>query len=158
MAPLTAARRRQIQTAINAGRRPTRGESNRTVLATGAGARGRKKYVVLADASATLTPAGEFFYEQTGQARPEAAFDRSQQLISRAGNDYIRGRNGRELLVRSLRSDGSTTVTKTGEAFFRDKFVEFVIHVPTRVVGTRKNGTQYSREEWLPVHKLGIRK
>ena len=94
---LSAAHRREIQTAINAGRRPTRGESNRTVLATGAGERGRNKYVVLADASAALTPAGEFYYETTGQARPEAAFDRSQQLISRGGNDFIRRRNGREL-------------------------------------------------------------
>jgi len=126
------------------------------VLATGAGTAGRNKYVVLADASATLTPAGQFYYEETGQTRPEAAFDRSQQLISRNGNDYIRTRTGREVLVRSLRADGSVTVTKTGEAFFRDKFVEHVVHVPSRVVGVRQNGTQYVRQEWLPVHKLGL--
>jgi len=142
--------------AINAGRRPTRGESNRTVLATGAGATGRNKYVVLADASAMLTPAGEFYYKETGKRRPEAAFERSQQLISRNGNDYIRTRTGRETLVRSLKADGSTRVTKTGQAFFRDKFVEFVVHVPAGIVGTRQNGTQHVRQEWLPVHKLGL--
>ena len=156
MPPLTAERRRQIQTAINAGRRPGRGESNRTVLATGAGARGHNKYVVLADAAGNLTPAGEFYYEQTQESRPEAQFDRNQQLISRNGNDYIRTRSGREALVRSLRPDGSTRVTKLGESFFKDRYVEYVVHVPTKIEGKRANGSTYTKEEWLPVHKLGI--
>jgi len=60
------------------------------VLATGAGQRSHNKYVVLADASGTLTPAGELYYDETGIARPEAAFDRQQDVIPRNGNDYIR--------------------------------------------------------------------
>ena len=119
MPRLTEARKQEIRTAIRAERKPTRGASNRTILATGAGPNRRQnKYVVLADGAGKLTQAGTFYYETTGAERPRAAFDQDQELISRGGNDYIRTRDRREALVRSLRPDGSTRVTQLGRAFF----------------------------------------
>ena len=119
MPRLTDARRQEIRTAIRAGRQPARGASNRTILATGAGRnRRRNKYEVLADGAGKLTEAGRFYYETTGAERPRAAFDVDQELISRGGNDCIRTRDRRESLVRSLRPDGTTTVTQLGRAFF----------------------------------------
>ena len=58
--PLTDEQRRQIDIAITAERQPTRGVSNPTTLATGAGARGRNRYLVLADAGRRLTEAGRY--------------------------------------------------------------------------------------------------
>ena len=127
--------------AIWADRKPTRGASNRTILATGAGAyRRQNKYVVLADGAGRLTEAGRFYYETTGEERPRAAFDQNQELISRGGNDYIRTRDRREALVRSLRPDGTTRVTQLGRAFFRNRYREFVVHVPVTIRGRHKNG------------------
>jgi len=112
--------------------------------------------MVLADAAGNLTPAGDLYYDETGIAKLEAAFDRQQDLISRNGNDYIRTRTGREAMVRSLQADGSMRVTRLSESFFKDKFVECVVHVPARIQLRRANGTQHVREDWLPGHKLGI--
>ena len=154
MPPLTEARKQEIRTAIQANRKPTRGASNRTILATGAGAtRRHNRYVVLADGAGKLTPAGIFYYQTTGAERPRAAFSQDQELISRGGNDYIRTRDRREALVRSLRPDGSTRITQLGRAFFKNRHREFVVHVPVVISGERANQT---RPDWLPVHKLGI--
>ena len=157
MPRLTDARKQEIRTAIRAERQPTRGGSNRTILATGAGPnRQRNKYVVVADGSGKLTEAGRFYYEATGAERPRAAYDVNQELISRGGTDYIRTRDRREALVRSLRPDGSTQITQLGRVFFRTRHREYVVHVPVTILGRHKNGKDYDREDWLPVHKLGI--
>ena len=112
MPRLTDARKDEIRAAIQAARKPTRGASNRTILATGAGpTRRQNKYLVLADGDGKLTQAGIFYYQTTGAERPRAAFSQDQELISRGGNDYIRTRDRREALVRSLRPDGTTRVT-----------------------------------------------
>ena len=66
---------------------------------------------MLADGAGKLTPAGIFYYETTGAERLRATYDQNQELISRGGNDYIRTRDRRKALVRSLRPDGSTRVT-----------------------------------------------
>ena len=80
MPRLTKARRQEIRTAIRANRKPTRGASNRAILATGAGPNRRQnKYVVLSDGAGKLTEAGHFYYETTGAERPRAAFNQDQQ-------------------------------------------------------------------------------
>ena len=112
--------------------------------------------MVLADGAGKLTPAGAWYYETTGAQRPRAAFSQDQELISRGGNDYIRTRGRRETLVRSLRADGSVRITHLGRTFFRSRYREYVVHVPVTIHGRHKNGKDYDREDWLPVHKLGI--
>ena len=158
MPRLTDARRQEIRTAIRAERQPARGASNRTILATGAGRnRQRNKYVVLADGAGKLTEAGRFYYEATGAEKPRAAFDVNQELMSRGGNDYIRTRDRREALVRSLRPDGTTQITQLGRAFFRTRHREYVVHVPVTINGSPQEWEKdHDREDWLPFHKLGI--
>ena len=43
-----------------------------------------------------------------------------------------------------------------GRTFFKNRYREFVVHVPVTIRGRHKNGKDYDREDWLPVHKLGI--
>ena len=112
--------------------------------------------MVLADGAGKLTEAGRLYYETTGAERPRAAYDQNQELISKGGNDYIQTRDRREALVRSLRPDGSTRVTQLGQTFFKNRFREFVVHVPVTIRGRHKNGKDYDREDWLLVHKLGL--
>ena len=140
-----------MRASIGAGRVPRRGAGNRTILPSGG-----RKYVVLADAAGRLSPAGEWYYATTGAQRPRAAFSQDQELIRRGGNDYIRTRDQREALVRSLRADGSTRLTQLGRAFFRNRFREYVVHVPVIIRGRHRNGRDYNRQDWLPVHHLGI--
>ena len=83
MPPLTEQRKRELDIAITAGREPRRGQSNVTTLATGAGERGRNRFVILAGADAKLTPAGRYFYETTGQRPPTVMYDRNQEPVTR---------------------------------------------------------------------------
>ena len=162
--PLSNEQRRQIDIAITAERQPTRGVSNRTTLATGAGGLGRNRYLVLADAGGRLTEAGRYYYRRTGQPAPRAAYDRNQPLITRGRNDYVRAANGRERLVRGLGSDGSVRVTALGRDYFRDKRTEHIVHIPVVITGTRANGQSYTRrsnagtgeQTHLPVSRLGV--
>ena len=127
MPRLTEARKQEIRTAIRADRKPTRGASNRTILATGAGPNRRQnKYVVLADGAGKLTPAGIFYYETTGAERPRAAYDQNQQLISKGGNDYIRTRDRREALVRSFAQMGPPELPSWAGRFSRTAFVNML--------------------------------
>ena len=114
-------------------------------------------YVVLADSFGNLTVAGRHYYESTGLARPDASgIDRNQALIHRNGSDYILGANGRERKVRTLQPSGEMTLTTLGRSFFKDKHVEYVVHVPVIIRGTRANGGVYDRASTLPVDQLGL--
>jgi hypothetical protein len=96
----------------------------------------RNKYVILAGADARLTPAGVYYYAQTGQRPPAIMYDRNQEPQTRGANTFIRGRDGRDQLVRSLRPDGSTRITAIGRAFYQDRHTEYVVHVPVIIKGS----------------------
>ena len=64
-------------------------------------------------------------------------------------------RNGQKKLVRSLQG-GEHRLTKLGKGFFRDKYYEYLVHVPVIIRGRRRNaGAGYERRDWLPVNELG---
>ena len=107
--------RRVIDIAVTAGREPRHVASGRTVLVTGQG-EGRKKYLVLADGS-TLTRAGQYYYQKTGQPKPIAHFDRNQQTVRKGDGDYIRTRSG--LRVRQLEPGDHLKLTALGRKFYK---------------------------------------
>ena len=66
-------------------------------------------------------------------------FDYNQPLIRKGPNDYILLRNGQKKLVRSLQG-GEHRLTKLGKGFFRDKYYEYLVHVPVIIRGRRRSG------------------
>ena len=58
---------------------------------------------------------------------------------------------GAKRLVRSLQADGSCRVTKLGKAFLREKFTEYLAHMPVKIRGRRRNGNAYERDFLRPV-------
>ena len=74
-------------------------------------------FVVLAGTNGQLTTIGQYYYRVTGTIPNGPGLDRSQQLIHRNGSDYVRNRAGQERLVRTLRPDGTVTVTALVKAF-----------------------------------------
>ena len=95
-----------IKTAISEDNLPRRGRSNQVTLRLKRNP-GMSSCVLLARADGTLTKAGEFYYgENPSQPKPTSQFDYNTPLMKRGANDYIRTRDGREALVRSLKADG----------------------------------------------------
>ena len=145
-----------MRIAIAGGTFPKRGRSNQTTLNLKRNP-GRSSYVLLARADGSLTKAGEYFYGQNpSQLRPTSQFDYNTPIIKRGPNDYIRTRNGKESLIRSLKADGSTTVTRLGRSFFKNKQTEYVVQVPAIVSGTNRKGKVQNRNTFLPTDLLGV--
>ena len=100
-----------------------------------------------------LTRAGQYYYQLVGRQPPSRQFD---ELIREGPSDYVLLRSGVKKLVRTLAPDGNYHLTKLGKAFFRDKYTEWLAHVPVRIRGRRKNGRPYEREDYLPVTSLNV--
>ena len=120
--------------------------------------RGPGAYALLSRADGQLTRAGQHYYSHLGLRPPSKDFDYNQPLIREGPNDYILLRNGQKKLVRSLQG-GEHRLTKLGKGFFRDKYYEYLVHVPVIIRGRRRSGRNagagYERRDWLPVNELG---
>ena len=138
-----ARQRQQITEAADGGARARTGADGAVVLnlrrGPGAFARGRQ--------------AGQHYYSHLGLRPPSKDFDYNQPLIREGPNDYILLRNGQKKLVRSLQG-GEHRLTKLGKGFFRDKYYEYLVHVPVIIRGRQHSGRN-AGAGWLPVNELG---
>ena len=95
-----------------------------------------------------------------GRPPPSRQYDRNQPLIREGPNDYIMLRGGAKKLLRSLQPNGNYHLTKLGKSFFKDKWVDWVVHVPVIIRGVRRNGRNrgmsYERTKRLPVTDLNV--
>ena len=143
--------REAIRRAADAGARPRISAQGSQLLPL---RDNRLQSVLLTRPNGQLTRAGQFYHSITGRRPPSRQFDESQPLIRDGPNDYILTRGGARKLVRSLQPNGQYHVTKLGKAFFKDKFTEWLAHVPVIIRGRRRNGTPYERHDYLPVTAL----
>ncbi len=158
-----------ISTALAAGAEP-RQRGKQTILPTGQrrdtldvrpvlvseATKRNSSYIVLANNLGIVTPSGEFYYEQSGQKRPDESGLSSQALIHKGGSDFIQAPNGKQRLIRTLQPNGRTVLTALGKTYFKDKVSEYVVHIPVIISGTRANGNSYTRTSSIPVDQLGL--
>ena len=118
-------------------------------------ANNRLREVLLSRPNGELTRAGQFYYGLVGGRPPSRQFDEEQPLIREGPTDYILLRSGVKKAVRSLQPDGSYHLTKLGKSFFREKYTDWLAHVPVRITGTRQRGRNagrpYQRDDFLPI-------
>ena len=148
-----AQQREQIRRAAGAGVRPRISALGSQILPLrGPGGQSAQ----LSRPNGALTRAGQYYYQLVGRQPPSRQFDEEQPLIRGWPSDYVLLRSGVKKLVRTLAPDGNYHLTKLGKAFFRDKYTEWLAHVPVRIRGRRKNGRPYEREDYLPVTSLNV--
>ena len=58
--------------------------------------------------------------------------------------------------LRTLQANGEYKYSALGKTFFRFRQVDHIVHVPVVIEGRRKNGTTYSREDYLPYDSLSM--
>ena len=118
------------------------------------------RYAMLRRPNGELTRAGQYYYQLIGRPPPSRQYDRNQPLIREGPNDYIMLRGGAKKLLRSLQPNGNYHLTKLGKSFFKDKWVDWVVHVPVIIRGVRRNGRNrgmpYERTKRLPVTDLNV--
>ena len=114
------------------------------------------RYAMLSRPNGELTRAGQYYYQLIGRPPPSRQYDRNQPLIREGPNDYIMLRGG----AKSCSAASSPTGTKLGRHFFKDKWVDWVVHVPVIIRGVRRNGRNrgmpYERTKRLPVTDLNV--
>ena len=146
-------RREAIRRAADAGARPRISAQGSQLLPL---RDHRLQSVLLTRPNGQLTRAGQFYHSITGRRPPNRQFDESQPLIRDGPSDYILTRGGTRKLVRTLQADGQYRLTKLGKAFFKDKYTEWLAHVPVIIRGRRRNGNPYERHDYLPVTALEL--
>ena len=91
----------------------------------------RLRYAMLSRPNGELTRAGQYYYQLIGRPPPSRQYDRNQPLIREGPNDFLMLREGAKKLLRSLQPNGNYQLTKLGRHFFKDKWVDWVVHVPS---------------------------
>ena len=138
--------------AVAAGLEPTETASGSLVLRSG------RNYVTLVKANGTKTQAGGIYEARSGKTLPSGgAFSPDARAYRESNTEYIRDRAGKERVTR--RWDPATNedkFTALGRAYYARKRSQYVVHVPVRIEGKRKNGSTYTLRSFMPIEKMGL--
>jgi hypothetical protein len=143
-----------ITAAIAAGRRQQRSRTGQITLPLGAA--GRIDYIKIADEFG-VTEAGEFYFQQTNETRPQRGIDLTQLPYRRGASEYLRDRQNKEQAVRTLTND-QWVYTALGKKFFNNQAprVEVVAYIPVIIKGLRKGGRPYERHSSIGIDKTSL--
>ena len=115
------------------------------------------RFQTLVDVSGQRTAAGRYYEQASSQDLPVGGFDTSQ-APSRSGDaEYITMRSGEQRITR--RWDPASQdyrFTDLGRSYYSCLKRNYVVQVPVRITGQRRDGSQYHIRSTLPVARLGI--
>ena len=141
----------RINAFIASGARPKRSASGATIARQGG------RFQTLVDARGERTPAGVYYEGQTQETLSVGGFDNAQ-APQRTGNaEYVTMRDGSQRVTR--RWDPATQefkFTAFGRIFYARLKRSYVVQLPVRIRGERKDGTTYTIRSTLPIAKLGL--
>ena len=130
---------------------------------------GKATYRVLADATGKLTAAGRHWEDEYGEPLLTAGvkgqtFDDNQAVIQRQSSEYIKLRNGKEMVVRSWNGN-QYRYSALGRKYFSRRKSEWLIEIPVRIKGsrsgaergrTRARDSEYERAAFMPVSHFNV--
>ena len=126
-------------------------------------------YRLLVNASGNKTPAGEYYEDEFNQILMTdgvkgQTFNDKQAVIKRGASEYIKLRNGTEVIVRTW-NGSKYKYTQTGKRYFAKQKTEYVIEIPVNIIGHRSANEQgrartrdssYTRNAYMPVSHFGV--
>ena len=148
---MNARQRTKIDAFVASGRAVTKVSSGAVLAKQGT------RFQTLVTADGQRTAAGEYFEQKTTQDLPVGGFDNTQAPTRTGDTEYITMRDGTQRATR--RWDPATQdykFTALGRRYYGRLKRNYVVQVPVRVTGVRKNGTQYQIRSTLPIAKLGV--
>jgi hypothetical protein len=120
-------------------------------------ARQGPRFQTLVTADGERTAAGAYYEQKTSQELPVGGFDTSQAPQRSGDTEYVMMRSGEQRATR--RWDPASQdykFTRLGKSFYGRLKRNYVVQVPVKVTGQRKNGTTYTIRSTLPIAKLGV--
>jgi hypothetical protein len=116
---------------------------------------GKRRFRLVSD-DGTVTKQGRYWEQKTGELLPAGGF--MQQKAERDGGvETIRLRNGsRGVTRRWNEARGDWDITRLGTRFYTTLRRNYVVSVPVKVEGTRKDGSTYEYRAHIFVEKSGL--
>ena len=149
---MNAKQRERIDTFIASGARPKRTSSGATIARQQGG-----RFQTLVDARGERTPAGVYYEGQSQQTLSVGGFDTSQSPQRTGNTEYVTMRDGSQRVTR--RWDPASQefkFTAFGRIFYARLKRSYVVQLPVRIRGERKDGSTYAIRSTLPIAKLGL--
>ena len=122
--------------AFQAGTQPSKNRTNLGISIIGP--QGRKHPLV--DGSGRATPAGKIWYEELNQVEVPKLYRYEQPLIDGVA---IEAWDGTRIPVRKRNADGSFTILKDGEAYFKYNRSEYIVEMPYPMSKTHLQSGMY---------------
>ena len=120
-------------------------------------ARRGTRFQTLVDSVGQRTQAGIYYEQASSSNLPAGGFDYSQAPTRSGDTEYIRMRSGEQRSTR--RWDPASQdyrFTDIGRSYYARLKRDYVVQVPVRITGERRDGSQYHIRSTLPVARLGI--
>ena len=118
---------------------------------------GGRKQMILRQNNGNLTQAGVHWERLTGRNLNLGGF-KAQKPIRKGNTETIKLRNGERAITRRYDTvKQEWKFTKTGKAFYKTLARHYVVSLPVKLRGVRKDGTSYTQEGMhIPITKLGV--
>ena len=135
-----------LDQALREGAQPTAPRSGiGLVLKTRTG-----RFRQLVDKKGNLSSAGKYFYEKAGLP-PPGNFDYQQDATRKGRSQYIKLMDGSKKKVSTWEPNAREwKLTALGKQFYNKAVDRYTVLWPCKIQLTRKNGSIYEREDWLP--------
>ena len=141
----------RIDAFVAAGRQPHTTSTGAVIARQGT------RFQTLVDTRGQRTQVGRYYEQASSSNLPAGGFDPLQAPTRIGDTEYIRMRGGEQRATR--RWDPAISdyrFTDLGQSYYSRLKRNYVVQVPVRITGQRKDGSQYYIRSTLPVSRLGI--
>ena len=136
---------------LAANAKPQNTQSGSVILRSG------NKRHILVSPTGTRTKLGEYYERKTSNELPVGGFDNTQAPYREGDAEFIKMRNGQERVVRRYDpADNEYKFTQLGKSFYSRLKRNYVVQIPVKVKGRRKDGSYYNIKSTLPISKMGV--
>lgn len=103
------------------------------------------------------TKLGEYYEQKTSNELPVGGFDPTQAPYREGNTEFIKMRNGQDRAVRRYDpADNEYKFTQLGKSFYSRLKRNYVVQLPVKIRGRRKDGRYYNIKSTLPISKMGV--
>ena len=140
-----------IDNMLAAGIKPQNTKNGAVILKTAG------RYHQLVGTSGVKTRLGEYYEQQSSDELPVGGFDPTQSPFREGNTESIRMRSGEERAVRRYDpAENEYVFTKLGKSFYARLKRNYVVQIPVKIKGKRKDGSSFNIKSTMLISKMGV--
>ena len=112
---------------------------------------------ILVNTTGKRTALGEYYEQNSSNELPVGGFDPTQAPYTEGNTEFIKMRSGEERAARRYdAADNDYKLTKLGKSFYSRLKRNYVVQIPVKVKGKRKDGPYYNIKSTLPISNMRV--